>query len=208
MFEIIVVGASAGGIQTFGQVIEMLPESFSWPILFVQHLSPTQDASVIAKILMHKTKLSVLVAEDGKTIRPRTIYISPADFHLCVERKKKIRLLKTEKIQQSRPSIDVLFKSVAEVFKERAMGIILTGANGDGAKGLALIKESGGYTIIQDPKSAIMNHMPNSALSRLSPNTILPPSEIGAFLHEMWLLSNNNHLEERKKFAIGSAKKR
>ena len=141
MFDIVTIGASAGGIQTCCEIFNRLPMQFSWPILLVQHLMPSQDSSLIANIIGSKTGIPVTMAKEGEFIQPGRIYIAPSGTHMLVTRKKTLHLSKSKKIMHSRPSIDVLFKSVAHVFCERTIGIILTGANKDGAEGLAAIKK-------------------------------------------------------------------
>ncbi len=193
MFEIIAIGASSGGIHTCCEILGLLPMQFSWPILLVQHILPSQDAAVIAQILNSKSNINVIKAQEGQIIKPKHVYISPANTHMVVTSKKTIHLLQSEKVMYSRPSIDVLFESVANVFRKKAIGIILTGANTDGSEGLATIKKCGGYTIVQNPDTAIMSSMPNSAIEKSKVDTVLSPTEIGNFLKEMWFLTNRGY---------------
>lgn len=200
MFDIVTIGASSGGIKTCCKILSLLPQQFSWPIVLVQHLQPSQDAKAVAKILDLKSKIKVVVAEDGLPIQAKHVYISPANTHMLINLKKKIDLMQSEKIMYCRPSIDVLFNSVAHVFRHRAIGIILTGANEDGTAGLAAIKKNGGYTIVQNPDTAVMKWMPRSVLDRFEVDTVLSPIEIGNFLKDMWFLTNQgrNYDKQRK----------
>jgi two-component system chemotaxis response regulator CheB len=199
MFDVIAIGASAGGIQTCRILLAQLPEQFSWPILLVQHIGASQDAFSISRILARETNIPVVAAKEGDNISPHRIYIAPSGYHMLVTKKKTLHLSNAEKVMFSRPSIDVLFKSIAEVFQNRAIGIILTGASPDGAEGLATIKSHGGFTIVQNPATAVMRCMPDSALAQVDSDTILPPIEIGQFLKEMWLLAHPLDGRKREK---------
>ena len=194
MFDAVVIGSSAGGIEACIRLLSMLPAGFSWPILLVQHLSPTQKASEVAKIIGAKTKLRMKEAKHGERILAGHIYIAPSDCHMVVTKKGILQLTKDQKVNYSRPSIDVLFKSVVPVFHDRVVGIILTGANEDGAQGLAAIRENGGYAIVQDPKTAVVDCMPRSALAKTYVDTVLSPEEIGIFLGEMWEISASSSI--------------
>ncbi len=202
MFDVITIGASAGGIKACRQLFSMLPTQFSWPILLVQHIMPSQGASGISSTLEYVTEIPAIVAKEGEIIRPRHIYIAPSDRHMMVTKKRTLQLSKGKKVMYSRPSIDVLFKSAAEVFHNRVIGIILTGANKDGAEGLAAIKDHGGFTIVQDPGTAFMRCMPDSAIAQTDSDTVLSPVEIGGFLKAMWLIAHPPYSVERKKHDV------
>ena len=149
-YKMIVIGGSAGSLDAILKIVTALP--------FINHLTTViivhrkNDGESLLAICFHtRTKLAVKEIEDKETIIGGTIYIAPADYHLLIENEKMFSLDVSEKIHHSRPSIDVSFESVAEVFGKAAIGILLSGANADGAEGLNKIKQAGGFTIVQDP---------------------------------------------------------
>lgn len=199
MFDVVVIGASAGGINACSHVLKMLPKGFAWPILIVQHIHQTQKASVIADILKTKTKLPVKEATQKEIVQDGYVYIAPADYHMTVTKRKTLLLTQGEKVKSCRPAIDVLFKSAASLCQERVIGIVLTGANDDGSEGLAAIKNNGGYTIVQDPKTAMVDCMPKSAIARTYIDTILSPEEIGIFLGDMWQVFISSPITKKRR---------
>lgn len=133
------------------------------------------------------SKFKVKEVEDKDHIQPCYIYIAPADYHLLLENQYLFSLDSSEKVYYSRPSIDVTFESVAEVFGSSAIGILLSGANADGAQGLSKIKQAGGFTIVQDPKSAEVDYMPKQAIEKSQPDAIISTDKIAGFLNELIL---------------------
>ena len=180
-YRAIVVGASAGGIEAFGQIVGKLPTLFSLPIILVQHLHKDQDGT-LARFYNDRALLKVEEAEEKEDILPGHIYVAPPDYHLLVERDETFSLSADEKVNYSRPSIDVLFESAADVYGAELIGVLLTGANHDGARGLQRIKEHGGLTLVEDPATAKFPEMPRSALACTGVDYILPLGEMGAFL--------------------------
>jgi two-component system chemotaxis response regulator CheB len=160
--DLIAVGASAGGLPALIKVLGGLDQNFP-AILVVQHLDP-RHKSHLASLLSRKTRKLVKEAEDGEAIVPRTVYIGPPDEHLLVSNKGSIHLAHSRLIRFSRPSIDLLFSSVAATYGDRAIGVILSGSNRDGADGIAAIKRSGGITMAQDPSTAEYRVMPQAAI--------------------------------------------
>ncbi len=163
-YEAIVIGASAGGLQALKRVLTALPASFSFPIAIVQHIADHSEC-VMADLLDRASRIAVKEAEDKELLRPGTAYLAPPGYHLLIEPDRSISLSVDERVNYACPSIDVLFESAAEVFGEALIGIILTGANADGAHGLKTIKERGGLAIVQDPESAESPTMPRAALA-------------------------------------------
>ena len=159
--ELIAIGASAGGLPALIKVVDGLDADFP-AILVVQHLDP-RHKSQMAQLLSKKTRKMVKEAEDGEPIIPGTVYIGPPDEHLLVA-KGKIQLAHSRLIRFSRPSIDLLFGSVAATYGDRAIGVILSGSNRDGADGIAAIKRAGGITMAQDPSTAEYRIMPQAAI--------------------------------------------
>jgi two-component system, chemotaxis family, protein-glutamate methylesterase/glutaminase len=159
--ELIAVGASAGGLLALSRVLTDIDPDFP-AIVIVQHLDPGHK-SQMAGLLSRKTRKRVKDAEDGEAVRGDTIYIGPANEHLLV-RDGRIQLAHSRLVRFSRPSIDVMFASVAAMYGDRAMGVILSGSNRDGSDGIAAIKRAGGATVAQDPTTAEFRTMPQSAI--------------------------------------------
>src|SRR5215467_15489165 len=162
-FDVVAMGASAGGLSALTQVLRVLPRNFPSSIVVVQHLSPGHK-SWIANLLGRSTQLKVKQAEHGEIMLPGVVYIAPPDEHLLVG-PGKIQLAHTQLVRFSRPSIDLLFESVAGMYGSRSIGVILSGSNRDGAVGIRAIKEAGGTTVAQDPSTAEFRIMPQAAIA-------------------------------------------
>lgn len=176
-YRAIVIGASAGGMDAIKSILMPLQEGFSAPILIVQHLSPHSDG-YMAKYLNELCKINVKEADEKEKILPGNAYIAPANYHLLIEKDETLSLTVDPKVNYSRPSIDILFESAAEVYENELIGIILTGGNGDGSKGLKVIKEFGGLTIVQDPSTAEAEFMPRAAIKASEVDYILSLNKI------------------------------
>ena len=187
-FELVVVGASWGGLQAVGRLLSDLPDDFDPPIAIAQHRHPDTQQGTLQQLLQRQAGRSVVEAEDKLAIEPGHVYVAPPDYHLLVER-GSFALSVDDRVSYARPSIDVLFESAADAYREGVIGIILTGANDDGARGLARIKEAGGVALIQDPTAATRRAMPDAAISTTAADAILPLEELGAYVHELWLRS-------------------
>lgn len=161
--EIIVIGVSAGGMNILTEILPQLNPDFQIPILIAQHLHPHQGNFHI-EYFSEITTLPIREIEEKTSIQKATIYFVPSNYHVLIEEDKTFALNVDEKVNYARPSIDVLFESVAEVFQKNVLGIILTGANRDGALGLKKIYEFGGITIVQEIASAKFSAMPKFAL--------------------------------------------
>lgn len=180
--ELIAIGASAGGLPALLEIVKTLaPDGPA--ILVVQHLDPRRK-SQIPQLLARRANRLVKEAEDGEPIKPSTIYIGPADEHLLVS-EGKIQLAHSRLIRFSRPSIDVMFASVAAIYGKRAAGVILSGSNRDGADGLAAIKRAGGVTIAQSPESAEYRVMPQAAIDTGCVDLVVPLDKIGKTLSRL-----------------------
>lgn len=182
--EAIVVGASAGGLQTMMNLFSKLPADLPVPILVVQHTRP-DDESLLAELIGRETSLKVIEAEDKIEIKPGYIYIAPPNYHLLVEDKNTIALSTEERVNYSRPSIDLLFESAVRVYLANLIGIILTGANNDGSRGISLIADAGGITIAQSPESAEFKVMPQAAIATGNVKFILNIEEMAKFIIEL-----------------------
>ena len=171
------MGASAGGISAIQIIFSNLPNDFQLPILVTQHL-PSHAEIDVQLVFARSGKTNVMEAEDKMPIEPGHIYFAPSDYHMLVESDDTISLSQDAPVHFARPSIDVLFESAAQALRKRCVGVLLTGANCDGAEGLNMVKDLGGLTIVQDPLSAEMPTMPESALNRFQPDYICNLGEI------------------------------
>ena len=151
-----------------------------------QHRGPT-GGERLAPLLQRNTRLPVREAEDKDRLIPGTIYLAPPDYHTLIEEDGSIALSTEAHVRHARPSIDVLFRSAAEAYRERCVGVVLTGANEDGAEGLALIKQLGGVAVVQDPRTAERREMPAAAIEATHADVVLPLEEIGLFLRGLLL---------------------
>jgi len=183
-YRAIVIGASAGGMKALQIILKSLPEDYSLPIMIVQHMHPESD-EYMTKILNDECLLTVKQADEKECVKPGTVYFAPPNYHLLVEADKTLSLTVNERVCFARPSIDVLFETAADAYGDTLIGIILTGGNYDGSRGLKQVKEVGGLTIVQDPKSAEAESMPREAIAAARVDYILPLRKIGPFLVEL-----------------------
>jgi two-component system chemotaxis response regulator CheB len=180
-FRAVVMGASAGGLDALSSLLATLPETYSYPVIIVQHVHHEQGGGLV-EYFSRKCALSLHEAEDKELVRPGCVYFAPPNYHLLVEPDRTFALSVDEKVHHSRPSIDVLFESAAHVWGRDLAGIVLTGANADGACGLQLIKQYGGLTVIQDPATSEYPLMPQTALDAGGVDYILSLEQIGELL--------------------------
>ncbi len=184
LYDIVVMGTSAGGMNALSKIFTGLHKDFPLPIVVVQHLHPNQNQFFV-EFYGQNSKLPISEAIDKEPIKSGHIYFAPPDYHLLIEDKNTFSLSDNQKINYSRPSIDVLFESAGEVFEERVISVILTGANNDGAVGSKLIKYNGGFTIAQDPADAEHSFMPNSAIQLGVIDSILKAEDIPKILMQL-----------------------
>lgn len=180
--DIIVVGASLGGLRAVETLVSGLPGEFPLPVVVVQHRA-AHAGPLLRQLLQRRTPLRVREPQDKDDIEAGRVYLAPPDYHLMVE-PGSFALSTEGKVSYARPSIDVLFESAADAYRRRVIGIIMTGANEDGAAGSMLLKACGGFLIVQDPSTAECPVMPNAALSVAQPDRVLALEEIGPFLAE------------------------
>ena len=176
-YEAIVIGVSSGGMNALKFIFSALPAGFSIPIIIVQHVSARSDNEWI-KLLNDKSNLTIKEADEKEKIEIGNVYIAPANYHLLIESDKTFSLTIDERVNFARPSIDVLFESAAEAYKNKLIGIVLTGSNNDGTKGIKRIKELGGMVVIQDPETSESSTMPASAIAAIQPDYILSLEKI------------------------------
>jgi len=182
--EAIVVGASAGGVEALLALLGPLRQGFVLPIIVVLHL-PEERRSQLAEVFARRLMLPVEEATDKQDIAPGTVYFATPGYHLSVEQDRSLSLSLEERVHYSRPSIDYLFESAADAYGSSLAAVLLTGANHDGARGLAQVKKRGGLTIVQDPQEAQVATMPQAALKIQQPDHVLPIHGIGRLLVEL-----------------------
>lgn len=165
-------------------IIAKLPKNFPLPVVVVIHRSRKHRSS-IEELLNSKSKVKVKVAEDKDQLKKGTVYFAPSDYHLLVEPDGSISLDSSEPVLYSRPSIDVTFESIADVYRDNVIALLLSGANADGAEGLSYISERKGFVIVQNPEYAEVRTMPEAALQRCRPDLILSNLEIFSFMENL-----------------------
>ena len=182
--EAIVIGASAGALDVLSNLLPALPSDYRLPILIVVHMPPDKT-SMFAELMRARCGIRVREAEDKEPIEPGVAYFAPPDYHLLVEQDKRLSLSGDEPVLFSRPSIDVLFESAADAYGGGLIGVVLTGANSDGADGLRAVVEAGGVAIVQKPGGAYAAAMPQAAIAACPDARVLSVNEITAYLREV-----------------------
>ncbi|MBN2752262.1 MAG: chemotaxis protein CheB [Rhodospirillaceae bacterium] len=177
----VVIGASAGGLSAIGAVLSCLPRDYELAVIIVQHI-PANAGDTLLRRFQRDCCLPVEEAEDKAPIKFGTVFVAPPDHHLMVEHNRHFSLSREERVNFSRPAIDILFETAAETFCTELVGVILTGASADGAVGLAKIHTMGGTSVVQSPETAEVDIMPRAALAACAVDHILPLAEIGPFL--------------------------
>jgi two-component system chemotaxis response regulator CheB len=178
MNKAIAIGTSAGGIDALDYLLPLIPSNSSVSVFIVQHIKADSD-SFFVRMMNKKCNIRVKEACHTEEIVPGVVYFAPPNYHLLIDDNFTLSLSTDEKVNFSRPSIDVLFESAADVYQQFLTGILLTGANNDGSKGLLYIHNKKGRTIVQNPTNAEVPEMPESAIKLFKPNNILDLNEIG-----------------------------
>ena len=176
-YEAIVIGVSSGGMKAMKIMFSHLPKGFKTPIIIVQHISAHSDSQWI-QLLNDTYTVDIKEADEKEKIENGKVYFAPPNYHLLIEKNRTFSLTIDKRVNYARPSIDVLFESAAEAYKNKVIGIILTGSNSDGTNGIKRIQECGGLAIVQDPKTAEAAYMPISAISAIQPDYILSLEDI------------------------------
>jgi len=179
--EAVVIGASAGAVEALGILLPALPSTLGVPVIIVVHV-PANHTSLLAELFAPRCALPVREAEDKQALGEGTIWFAPPGYHLLVESDRSLALSIDEPVNYSRPSIDVLFESAADVYKDGLLALVLTGANHDGAAGSAAVHAAGGLVGVQDPASASSAAMPTFAIERSPPDLVGSLSELAAFV--------------------------
>jgi len=181
--DAVVIGASAGGVEVLSVLLAQLPRACRVSFFIVMHI-PRERPSLLPEVFSTRCVLPVKEAEDKEPAQPGTVYFAPPDYHMLIDRGPALALSGDEPVHFSRPSIDVLFDSAADIYGERLMGLILTGANQDGAEGLAAVGRAGGRTVVQEPRSAAVAYLPEAALQAGPVDAVLAVDQLqGLFAH-------------------------
>ena len=194
-FDIVVIGTSTGGLKALQTLLSGLPADFSLPIVIAQHRGKDLDSG-LCEYLGECSQLPVIEPEDKEPLLAGRAYLAPRNYHLLIEN-RSFALSTAQSVRFARPSIDVLFESAADAFQTGAIGVILTGANSDGARGLATIKSRGGLTIVEDPASAAARELPDAAIAKATPDRILALDQIAPCLITLSESQQSNELLRR-----------
>lgn len=184
MCKALLIGGSAGSLNVLLKILPGLNKDLGFPIIIVLHRKPGKD-SILTDILSSKTLLHVKEVEEKEVIKNDTVYIAPPNYHLLFEENYTFALDASEKINFSRPSIDVSFESAAEVYNDKLTCLILSGANADGARGMVYAAEHGAQTWAQDPATAVVSVMPQSAIEIVKNIKIVQPEEISLLINAL-----------------------
>lgn len=182
--DAVVIGGSAGAVEALCGLLPAVPATIRVPILMVLHL-PRDRPSLLEEVFSPRCACPIREAQDKDPIEPGTVYVAPPDYHLLIEPGPQVSLSVDEVIHFSRPSIDVLFESAADFYRDRVLGIILTGANEDGAEGLAAIQRAGGIAVVQSPQDAQASAMLKAALNRSPSALVLSLADIASLLRTL-----------------------
>lgn len=182
--ELIVIGGSAGSLQVILEAVKNLKAGLKFPIVLVLHRK-AQAESILPKLMQQFSAIEVIEIEDKTEIERNKIYIVPSDYHLLFENKNTVSLDSSEKMNYSRPSIDVTFRSAAEIFKESTIGVLLSGANSDGVEGLKYINKNHGRVWIQDPETADVDYMPRQAIQNVEYDLIIKPNNLANYINQL-----------------------
>jgi two-component system chemotaxis response regulator CheB len=177
-YRVVVVGASAGGLHALRTLVAGLPADFELPVVVVQHRA--KESELLCELLQECSDIPVYEVVD-KMDMGRGVYVGPPDYHLLVD-EGYFSLTTDEPVRYSRPSIDVMFESAVDTYGMDVIGVVLTGANADGARGLRRVADAGGHTVVQDPETAEVRVMPRSAIKAVPEACVLPMEEIGPHL--------------------------
>jgi two-component system, chemotaxis family, protein-glutamate methylesterase/glutaminase len=178
--DLVIIGASWGGLRAVGEILRGLPEDFPAPVVVIQHRQESAE-NLLAGLLDRQGPLNVVDAEDKSPLKPGCVHVAPPGYHVLIE-PGHIELSVEAQVRHSRPSIDVAFESAAHAYGDGVIGVVLTGANEDGAEGLARIRRRGGIGVVQDPDTAERPRMPAAAIDAADPQYVCPLPEIAPLL--------------------------
>ncbi|HEY0666785.1 MAG TPA: chemotaxis protein CheB [Sphingobacteriaceae bacterium] len=182
--ELLIIGGSAGSLEILLNILPGLTIKLPFAIVIVLHRKSSINSS-LAELFASKTNIPVTEVEEKDPILPSRIYVAPADYHLMIEADKTFSLDASEKINFSRPSIDLTFQTAAEAYRDKLVALLLSGANTDGTEGLSQVRQFGGITAVQDPEDARVPLMPQTAIKAMKIDHILKNSNIASFINEL-----------------------
>jgi two-component system chemotaxis response regulator CheB len=182
--ELIVIGGSAGSLDVILRILSSIKQALPVPLIIVIHRK-NQAEDILADVLTARTKLVIKEAEEKEMIKPGIVYLAPADYHLLIESDKTFALDDSEKVNYSRPSIDVTFSSAADVYAGGIACILLSGANADGVDSLQIIRNKGGIVAVQDPAFAEVEYMPLQAIKAIEPDFIIKDDAVESFIGKL-----------------------
>lgn len=182
--KLVVIGGSAGSIEVIINILQHLKEDLTIPIVIIVHRKNSSDSTLVS-LFNSKCNLPVIEAEEKEEIVPGKVYLAPANYHLLIETDHTFSLDTSEKVEYSRPSIDVTFQSAADVYGQSLAALLLSGANSDGAEGLLTIANSGGLTVVQNPESAEVDFMPKAAIFKTVVDYIIETKDLPAFINDI-----------------------
>lgn len=182
--KLVLIGGSAGSLEVLSSILPKLNAIKTFAIVLILHRKSGED-STLENLITLKTIIPLEKVEDKVLLKSGFIYVAPSDYHLLFEKNKQLSLDVSEKVNYSRPSIDVSFESAAVAFEKKCIAILLSGANSDGTEGLRSIQKAGGKVILQNPDNAIMPFMPQSALSTLTPDYVFDVPELLEFINSI-----------------------
>lgn len=183
-FKVVVIGGSAGSFSVVSKILSQLDPDFPLPMVLCLHRLKHVRSGLVEGLNM-KSKIPVVEPYDKEKLKPGVAVLAPSNYHLFVEFDSTISLSTEEVNNHSRPSIDYAYSSAAYAFREKTLGVILTGANKDGAKGMKSINDKQGYTIVQDPATCDVDTMPQAAIKLFEPDEVLSPDEIVKVLNSL-----------------------
>lgn len=178
--KLMIIGGSAGSLQVIMGIISVVRPDFPSSVLIVLHRNSVFESN-LEDLFALKSRAIIKEVEEKELIMPGSIYIAPADYHVLIEEDQTFSLDYSERVNFSRPSIDVTFRSASDVYGKELVCLLLSGGNADGVDGLEHVKERGGLTVVQDPATAEVPYMPQHALSRMNVDFVLPAEDIPAF---------------------------
>ena len=180
--KLITIGGSAGSLHVVLAILSTIRPGFPVPILIVLHRNGVFESS-LEELFATRTQVPVKEVEEKESIIPGTIYVCPADYHVLIEDDQSFSLDYSERVNYSRPSIDVTFRSASDVYGDGLACLLLSGGNADGVEGLLYVRENGGVVIVQDPVTADVPYMPQHAINRVKVDFIIPEEELPGFLY-------------------------
>ena len=175
--KILLIGGSAGSLAVILSILAAMGKGYPMPVLVVLHRNNVFESS-LEELMASRTQLAIREIEEKELIVPGVVYLCPADYHVLVEQDHTFSLDYSERVNFSRPSIDVTFRSAAEVYGAGVVALVLSGGNADGTEGMQYVQEQGGFTIVQDPQTAEVPYMPQQVLLRMGVDLVVPTDEL------------------------------